>query len=108
MPAEFQKRPLAVKDYHIAWADWLGDGEVVQTSTWTVPNGITEDSSSINVTPVRLDRRTYPTGSVTTVWLSGGTVGTTYELVNLITTNQGRTEPRSVYIEVVRNYEDEE
>jgi hypothetical protein len=34
-------------------------------------------------------------GNLTTLWLSGGTVGATYSAVNEITATQGRTDDRT-------------
>lgn len=79
----FRKDPDAVLDYALDWAtQWLASGETITTSVWTVPTGITEDSDSFN-------------DSVTKVWLSGGTAGTTYTIANKITTSAGRTDERS-------------
>jgi len=79
------KDPNAVLDYGFDWSAWLATGEIISSSTWTIPAGITKDSD-INTT------------TTTTAWLSGGTVGTTYTLVNRVVTSAGRTEDRSVDI----------
>ena len=68
----FWKDPNAILDYSIPWATWLGTDTIV-TSTWIVPTGITK------VTDTK-------TTTTTTIWLSGGTVGAEYALVNRITT----------------------
>lgn len=83
------KDPDAKLDYGFDWSDWLSTGETISTSTWTVPTGMTQDSSSNTTT-------------IATVWLSGGTVGITYRLINKIVTSQSRTEERSIDI-VVEN-----
>jgi hypothetical protein len=62
MPQAFEKDPDAVLDYAIDWTDRLGS-DTISTSTWTVPSGITKDSDN-------------KTTAKTTIWLSGGTVGT--------------------------------
>ena len=80
------KDPDAVKDYSIDWSAWLGS-DTISTSEWTVPSGITKDSDSNTTT-------------VTTIWLSGGTAGTDYELVNRIVTAAGRTEDKTVIVRV--------
>lgn len=86
---EFVKDPDAVLDYGFDWTDWLTDTEVISTSTWTVPTGITMDSDS-------------ETTTATKVWLSGGTAGTTYTITNKIVTDSSpaRTEERSHIIMV--------
>jgi hypothetical protein len=71
------KDPNAILDYSIDWSDWL-DTDEISTSTWTVPTGITKTSESNTTT-------------VATIWLSGGTAGTTYTLLDRITTTGGRT-----------------
>ena len=75
----FIKDPDAVLDYAVDWSTWLPEGDTIATSTWTVPTGITKDSDSHDDTTV-------------TIWLSGGTLGETYELVNRVTTAAGRTD----------------
>lgn len=84
----FEKDPDAVLDYVIDWGDeWLETGDEIKTSTWTVPAGITKDSTS-------------NTPTTTTIWLSGGTDGETYDLVNHIITDDGREDDRTITIKV--------
>lgn len=87
MPDTFLKDPNAVLDYVNDWSDWLGTDTIV-TSTWTPPTGITVDSH-------------VSTDTSATVWLSGGTAGTTYSVVNRIVTAAGRTEDRTLTFRVV-------
>lgn len=82
------KDPDAVLDYQMDWSDWL-NGDAISTSIWLVPSGLTNDSDNI-ASPAE----------ATVIWLSGGTAGTTYELVNRITTTGGRTNDRTVKIKV--------
>ena len=86
MPQRWIKDPDAVLDYTVDWEDWL-NGDTIKTSEWTVPTGITKDSSN-------------NTTLLATVWLSGGTDGVTYTVVNEIVTNGSRTDNRSIFIEV--------
>jgi len=79
------KDPDGVLDYQWDWSKWLGGGETIATSDVIVPTGITLDSKSNTTTTA-------------TAWLRGGTVGTSYVVVNRITTNQGRTDDRSITI----------
>ena len=79
------KDPEAVLDYQINWSDWLPDDDTISTSTWVVPSGITEDSSS-------------NTSTAATIWLSGGTAGTGYAVKNHIVTGAGREDDRTIYI----------
>lgn len=87
MSRRFTKDPDAVLDYGFDWTSWL-DGDTISTSAWSADAGITVDSDSNNTTS-------------TTVWLSGGTAGTTYEVTNQITTAAGRTDDRTIRIKVV-------
>jgi hypothetical protein len=82
------KDPDATLDYGLDWAGedpWLAAGETIQTSTWLVPAGLVKGSDS-------------HTDTATTVWLSGGTLGVDYEVTNRITTNQARTDDRTIRI----------
>ena len=80
------KDPNAVVDYQIDWSEWLGT-DTIATSTWVVSAGIT------NVTDSH-------TNTGTTIWLSGGTDGTAYDLTNHITTAGGRQEDRTITVPV--------
>jgi hypothetical protein len=86
MAQDFVKDPDAVLDYQIDWSSWL-DSDTISTSDWTVPSGLTEDSASNTTTTA-------------TIWLSGGTEGETYTVINEIVTAGGRTDNRSIYIRV--------
>lgn len=100
MPDSFVKAPAEVLPYKRDWkykdeasrtAGGTGngylDGETITTSSWTVPTGITKDSE------------THADG-LATVWVSGGTIGQTYRLVNTIVTSGGRTAQRSIDVSV--------
>ena len=80
----FLKDSDAVKDYAIDWSPWLA-GDTITTSTWIVPTGITKNSDTHTTTG-------------TTIWLSSGTDGTDYNLVNRVVTAGGRTEDRTITI----------
>jgi hypothetical protein len=82
----FTKDPDAILDYTFDWSEWLGT-DTISTSTFTLTSGITKDSDS-------------KTTTTTTIWLSGGTSGSTYLVTNRIVTVGGRTEDRSIMIEV--------
>lgn len=82
------KDPDEVLDYQIDWSSRLGDSDTISSSSWpTIPAGITKDSDS-------------KTDTVTTIWLSGGTLDETYELTNRIVTIGGRTMDQSVKIKI--------
>lgn len=80
------KDPQAVLDYTIDWSAWL-NGDTIVGSVWTVETGITKTTDSF-------------TSTVTTVWLSGGTVGKDYEITNRVTTATGRIDDRTFIIHV--------
>lgn len=82
------KDPDEVKDYEIDWSLRLATSETISSSAWTVQSGITKDSDS-------------STSTTGTIWLSSGSVGTTYKCTNHIVTNQGRTFEESIYVPVV-------
>jgi hypothetical protein len=87
---EFYKDPNATLDYQIDWSDWLGT-DTISSSDWTVPTGITEATHTNTTT-------------TSTIWLSGGTAGNTYECINRIVTadSPARTDDRTIYI-IVEN-----
>ncbi len=80
------KDPHATLDYIFDWLAWL-NGDTINASTWTVPAGITKVSDSF-------------TSATTIIWLSGGTIKTTYLITNHITTTGGRQEDRSFTLSV--------
>lgn len=82
------KDPGSTLDYQIDWSAWLETGDTIESSTWVVPAGLTEVSDSA-------------TDDATTVWLSGGTAGASYTVVNQITTTGGRITERSIEIRMV-------
>ncbi len=82
------KDPDAILDYINDWVYWL-NGDTISTSQWTADTGITVVSS-------------IKTDTTATVWLSGGTVGSTYLVTNRIVTVAGRTDDRSISIRVIQ------
>ena len=72
------KDPDEVLDYEVDWTKRL-DGDTISTSAFTVPTGtVVVDSSSTTTT-------------VAKVWLSGGTLDETCEVLNRVVTAGGRT-----------------
>lgn len=78
----------AVLDFAWDWSNWLSASETIVSSTATASPGISINSTS-------------NTSSKVTVWISGGSIGRMYTVTNLITTNQGRTDERTITIRVV-------
>ena len=103
------KDPDAVEPYFVVWCDKDGtnDGsandagelqsETIGTSAWTI-TGITEDSA--NKDAVTIAGIAYGAATVATVWLSGGTAGTDYELLNEIITTDLRTLQKTITVMV--------
>ncbi|WP_228002126.1 phage fiber-tail adaptor protein [Nocardia australiensis] len=95
-PKKF-KDPQAALDYKFSWGEvhrgdppWLQPGETIQTETITVsPSGLTVESTDIT-----------DSGRAVTVWLSGGTVNTSYTVRCRIVTNSSRTDVRSMTISI--------
>jgi hypothetical protein len=83
----WDKDPDAVLDYCLDWSKWLANNEHITQSTWTPSAGVTVESTTA-------------TASVTTVWLSGGTPGYPFTIVNHIVTDQGRQDDRTITIRV--------
>lgn len=84
---KFSKDSDAVLDYQVNWAAWLPENDTLAASTWTADPGITIDSSSF-------------TDTTATVWLSGGTETAVYNVVNHITTADGREEDQTIIIQM--------
>lgn len=93
------KDPDAVLDYAFLLQEWLQSDETIVSKTVTATAGITVDSSQINGSPVTatIDGVSVEqkTGSVVTVWLSGGTVETAYTVSCRFTTSASRVDERS-------------
>jgi hypothetical protein len=91
--ALYIKDPNAVLDFAFDWNDstspWLATNETISSHTVTVETGITKDSDS------------EAAGKVT-VWLSGGTAGTTYNVACRIVTSASRTDERTIKIRVLQ------
>lgn len=94
----FTKDPDAVLDYVFDFAaltngrgtsNWLASGEIISTYTIDADAGITVDSDS------KTD-----TNTSVTVWLSGGTANSDYNVRCEIVTNSGRTDERTMRIAV--------
>ena len=104
------KDPNNIEPYFIVWCDEDGtnsgvaadtgelQGATISTATWTVPTGITKDSS--NQGAVVINGVTYAVNTVCVIWLSGGTADTDYELLCRITTSDSRTLDKSIIIPV--------
>lgn len=82
----YVKDPNATLDYTVNWAAFLGV-DTISSDSWIVPAGITSVTETNTTT-------------TSTIWLSGGTLGEKYGLINRIVTAGGRTDDRTIYIRV--------
>ena len=110
MRTRFVKDPGSVEPFHVVWCspDNTNDGstsdsgalqgETISASDWTVQTGITEDSANTNA--VTIQGVVYGANTVATIWLSGGTAGTDYTIVNDIDTSGSRTLEHTIIIMV--------
>ena len=82
------KDPQETLDYRLNWRARIVPGDRIISSVWSVPAGITEGVSTF-------------TDYTTTLWLSGGTVGSTYDFTNTVTTFGGRVMEQTVRVKLV-------
>jgi hypothetical protein len=82
------KDPDEILDYIVDWTARLA-GDTIISSVFTVPVGITQNSAAFTATK-------------TTVWLSGGTLDSVYEVLNRVVTLGGRTMDQTVKIRIRR------
>lgn len=85
------KDPDAVLDYGFDWSDFLGD-DTIASSTWTLSAGNPD-------TDLEIDSNLH-TDTLTTVWVSGGSLNKTYALTNHVTTSSGREDDRTLKIRI--------
>ncbi len=81
------KDPDEVLDFTVDWAKPLAVGDIIETSVWTLPTGVTKGAETF-------------TNTSTTIWLSGGTDGQNYDLLNRIVTQGGRTREQTCTLRV--------
>lgn len=105
------KDPSDVEPYFVVWCDLStgtndggtsDDGELqgatISTSAWTVQTGITKDKDDTDA--VTIGAVSYGANTVATIWLSIGTAGTDYTLVNKIVTSDARTLSKTIIVPV--------
>lgn len=110
MSHTFIKDPNSVEPFYIVWVSPNNtndgttsdtgrlQGATISSDTWTVATGITEDSS--NNSGVTIQGVIYAVNTVSCIWLSGGTAGTDYDLVNRVVTSDSRTLDHTITIKV--------
>jgi hypothetical protein len=75
-------------DYTHLWSEWLAEvSDTIVDSTWVADDGIVIENQSNTTTEA-------------TVWLSGGSVGNQYSIVNEIETAGGRIDNRTLIVKV--------
>lgn len=77
--SDYFQDPQDVLPLENDWSVWLASGEIITASTWTVQTGLTQTTPAPSFTD-----------TTATIWLTGGTLYTSYSVTNHITTNQGR------------------
>lgn len=78
-----------VRDNGIDWSGSLGS-QTIASSTWTVPDGLTQGTASFTETE-------------TAIRLSGGDPGEVYSLTNVVTTSAGETMRRVAVLPIRRS-----
>jgi hypothetical protein len=80
------KDPDATRRYTIDWTRWLASqapNETLAESDWIIPDGLTMNDH--NHEPYK-----------TIVWISGGTLGATYSVINRIITSDGQVQDATI------------
>ena len=90
--AHLEKHAVAVLDYKFIWSNWLvgREGERIETATFSIEGGDVA---------LAIDSQLFDQTSAT-VWLSGGTPNTRYEVKCMVETTAGRNDWRSIVVEV--------
>jgi hypothetical protein len=86
----FYKAPAEKLDFQVDWTAFL-EGDTIASSDWSV-----EDENE----DITLSAPSFAS-STADVWAEGGNIGYTYALTNTIVTAAGRTESRTLYLDIV-------
>ncbi len=91
------KDPDSTLDYGFNWAGWLRSDETVVSSAWAV---VSDDDDALTIGED--EYASTNSGTVTKVWLSGGTLNATYRITNHIVTSSDppRIEDRSFTLKI--------
>lgn len=95
------KDPDAVLDFSWPWKDegWLQDDDAIDTAVFAIYTATGEELPDSDLTPLAEDSSSATTESAT-IWLSGGTPGTSYLVTCHITTTAGREDDRSAIFQI--------
>lgn len=74
-------------DFSMDWVRVLAQGETIATSVWSWDEGIEVSMDTFGP-------------KVTTIWLTGGSPGRTYQFSNTVTTTEGRTYTRQASLRI--------
>lgn len=87
------KDPQSKLDYGIDWGsdNWFAPGDYITASSWSITDA--PDSALI------LSDQSF-SGTQAGVWAAGGTVGQEYKVTNNIVTQQGRTDQRTIILQI--------
>lgn len=77
------KTPGSLVDFAVDWRGWLAPGEAIATSSWSCTPALPLSGAG-------------EAGGIATTFVGGGAEGTTYRLVNSITTTGGRQDSRTI------------
>lgn len=83
------KDPDAHLDYGWDWSAWLDSGDTIATA-----EVVGDTAGGITVEDIT------HTDTTVTAWVSGGTVGRSYTLACRITTTDGRTDDRTLQLNI--------
>lgn len=94
MAVKWIQDPEAILDYTLDWSDRLVEGDTIAHVQFIPDAGLSVLSENVT------DSTKYPDrpGQAVTVWLLGGVVGQTYNVVCHITTAGGRQDDRTFQI----------
>lgn len=103
--ATLDKRSDETKTFTMLFEENL-DGDTISSVSLTVPSGLTEvTAATVNSIALTIRGVTYAINTATQVTISGGTVGTVYELPWVVTTTNGDIIHRDQMINVVSDYD---
>lgn len=92
----FDKQPREIKDYPIDYTDWLAE---IEPADFIVGFEVISIIAARDPTDTSLSIfRTELSPSGVSVWLSGGTVGLTYKVQVLTTTQAGRKDEQEFFV----------
>jgi hypothetical protein len=88
----FAKDPQSEVDFSLDWTDWITSGEVITSALWSI------DPSDVSAPTLGASQSS---GSVQSVYVSGGVPGSRYRLSCQIQTDAGRTADRSLTLRIM-------